>query len=144
MAAVAEGITLEAFKGRPYIEGVGRRKRAVARVRIYTGGTGVFIVNDRPLPDYFVRPQDRHHLLEPLRLAGMEGKLDVTVKVEGGGLTGQAGAVRLGLARALVLMDPGLRPLLKQHGMLTRDPREKERKKPGLRGARKAPQSPKR
>ncbi len=144
MAAVVEGITFEAFKGRSYVEGVGRRKRAVARVRLYPGGTGVFIVNNKPAQDYFVREQDLHHLLEPLRLAGMEGKLDITVKVEGGGLTGQAGAVRLGLARALLLVDPGLRPLLKQHGMLTRDPREKERKKPGLRRARKAPQSPKR
>lgn len=144
MAVVVEGITFEAFKGRPYVEGIGRRKRAVARVRLYTGGNGIFIVNNKPLQDYFVREQDLHHLLEPLRLAGMEGKLDVTVKVEGGGLTGQAGAVRLGLARALLAIDPGLRPLLKAHGMLTRDPREKERKKPGLRRARKAPQSPKR
>lgn len=144
MAAVVEGITFEAFKGRPYVEGVGRRKRATARVRLYTGGNGVFIVNNKPLQDYFARPQDIHHIFEPLRLVGMEGKLDVTVKVEGGGLTGQAGAIRLGLARALLLLDPNLRPLLKQHGMLTRDPREKERKKPGLRRARKAPQSPKR
>jgi small subunit ribosomal protein S9 len=101
-------------------------------------------VNDKPVQDYFVRPQDLHHLLEPLRLVGLEGKLDVTVKVEGGGLTGQAGAVRLGLARALLAIDPSLRPSLKQRGMLTRDPREKERKKPGLKQARKAPQSPKR
>lgn len=144
MAAVVEGLTFEAFRGRPYVEGVGRRKRAVARVRLYTGGRGVFIVNNKPVQDYFVREQDLHHLFEPLRLAGLEGKLDVTVRVEGGGLTGQAGAIRLGLARALLLVDPGLRPLLKQHGMLTRDPREKERKKPGLRRARKAPQSPKR
>ncbi|MCS7251433.1 MAG: 30S ribosomal protein S9 [Thermoflexus sp.] len=139
-----QGITLEAFKGRPYVEGVGRRKEAVARVRLYAGGSGVFIVNNKPVQDYFVREQDLHHLVEPLRLTGMEGKLDVTVKVEGGGLTGQAGAIRLGLARALLRLDPNLRLLLKQHGMLTRDPREKERKKPGLRGARKAPQSPKR
>ncbi|WP_448592560.1 30S ribosomal protein S9 [Thermoflexus hugenholtzii] len=144
MAVAMEGITFEAFKGRSYVEGVGRRKRAVARVRLYTGGTGVFIVNNKPVQDYFVRPQDLHHLFEPLRLVGLEGKLDVTVKVEGGGLTGQAGAVRLGLARALLAIDPSLRPLLKQHGMLTRDPREKERKKPGLKRARKAPQSPKR
>ncbi|MBO9362402.1 MAG: 30S ribosomal protein S9 [Thermoflexus sp.] len=144
MAGATGGITFEAFKGRSYVEGVGRRKRAVARVRLYTGGTGVFIVNDKPVQDYFVRPQDLHHLLEPLRLVGLEGKLDVTVKVEGGGLTGQAGAVRLGLARALLAIDPSLRPSLKQRGMLTRDPREKERKKPGLKQARKAPQSPKR
>ncbi len=142
--AVVEGITFKAFKGRPYVEGLGRRKRAVARVRLYTGGNGIFIVNNKPLQDYFIREQDLRHLLEPLRLAGMEGKLDVTVKVEGGGLTGQAGAVRLGLARALLAIDPGLRSLLKAHGMLTRDPREKERQKPGLRRARKAPQSPKR
>ncbi|WP_376793105.1 30S ribosomal protein S9 [Thermoflexus sp.] len=144
MAAVVEEITFEAFKGRNYVEGVGRRKRAVARVRLYAGGSGIFIVNNKPARDYFAREQDLYHLFEPLRLTGMEGKLDVTVKVEGGGLTGQAGAIRLGLARALVLLDSSLRPLLKQHGMLTRDPREKERKKPGLRSARKAPQSPKR
>lgn len=144
MAEVAKGITFEAFKGRPYVEGVGRRKRAVARVRLYPQGTGVFIVNNKTVQEYFSRMQDLHHLMEPLRLTGLEGKFDVTVKVEGGGATGQAGAIRLGLARALLLVDPNLRPLLKQHGLLTRDPREKERKKPGLKRARKAPQSPKR
>jgi small subunit ribosomal protein S9 len=119
-------------------EGVGRRKRSTARVRVAMG-TGAMMVNERPLSDYFPRTGDMDAILAPLRDTGFEGKLDVSVKVSGGGVTGQTGAVRHGLARALVKMDPELRPTLRRGGYLTRDAREKERKKPGLKRARKAP-----
>lgn len=122
-----------------YYEGVGRRKTSTARVRIYPGGSGQFIVNDKPLDDYFPRAGDATSLMEPLATAELVGKLDVTVKVKGGGVSGQTGAVRLGLSRALLKFDPELRPSLRKAGLLTRDAREKERKKPGLKRARKAP-----
>ena len=127
-----------------YFEGIGRRKTATARVRLYPGGSGKILVNDRPLEDYFPRPVDRHHLLEPLKATETEGRFDITVKVKGGGISGQAGAVRLGIARALLKVDPNLRPVLRKGGFLTRDARVKERKKPGLKRARKAPQYTKR
>ncbi len=127
-----------------YYEGVGRRKEATARVRLYPGGDGKFIVNDRPLQEYFVREMDVMRLMEPLKVAGMDGRFNVSVQVKGGGLSGQAGAVRLGLARALLQVDPQLRSLLRQKGLLTCDARVKERKKPGLKRARKAPQYTKR
>ena len=127
-----------------YYEGVGRRKEATARVRLYPGGDGKFIVNDRPLQEYFVRETDVMRLMEPLKVAGMDGRFNVSVQVKGGGLSGQAGAVRLGLARALLQVDPQLRALLRQKGLLTCDARVKERKKPGLKRARKAPQYTKR
>ncbi len=127
-----------------YYEGVGRRKEATARVRLYPGGDGRFIVNDRPLQEYFVRETDVMRLMEPLKVAGMDGRFNVSVQVRGGGLSGQAGAVRLGLARALLQVDPQLRSLLRQKGLLTCDARVKERKKPGLKRARKAPQYTKR
>lgn len=122
-----------------YYEGVGRRKRATARVRIYPGGSGRVIVNDKPAEEYFPRIGDADDLIEPLQVIGQVGNFDVTVQVKGGGITGQAGACRMGMARALVKFDPELRPTMRQNGMLTRDPREKERKKPGLKRARKAP-----
>jgi small subunit ribosomal protein S9 len=127
-----------------YYEGVGRRKEATARVRLYPGGDGKFIVNDRPLQEYFVREMDVMRLMEPLKVAGMDGRFNVSVQVKGGGISGQAGAVRLGLARALLQVDPQLRALLRQKGLLTCDARVKERKKPGLKRARKAPQYTKR
>jgi len=127
-----------------YFEGVGRRKEATARVRLYPGGDGKFIVNDRPLQEYFVREMDVVRLMEPLKVAGMDGRFNVSVQVKGGGVSGQAGAVRLGLARALLQVDPQLRSLLRQKGLLTCDARVKERKKPGLKRARKAPQYTKR
>jgi len=127
-----------------YFEGVGRRKEATARVRLYPGGDGKFIVNDRPLQEYFVREMDVMRLMEPLKVAGMDGRFNVSVQVKGGGVSGQAGAVRLGLARALLQVDPQLRSLLRQKGLLTCDARVKERKKPGLKRARKAPQYTKR
>lgn len=121
-----------------YFEGIGRRKTSHARVRIMTG-TGKMMVNDKPGQEYFPRVGDMDTALAPLRSAGLEGKIDVLVKVEGGGVTGQTDAVCHGLARALVLMDPELRAAMRTGGYLTRDARAKERKKPGLKRARKAP-----
>ncbi len=122
-----------------YYEGVGRRKSSTARVRIYPGGSGSVIVNDKQAEDFFSRIGDLNAALEALEAAGMAGQFDVTVKVRGGGVTGQSGAVRLGLARALLVYDETLRPVMRKAGLLTRDAREKERKKPGLKRARKAP-----
>jgi small subunit ribosomal protein S9 len=122
-----------------YYEGIGRRKRATARVRIYPGGEGKMVVNDKPAEEYFTRVGDLTRLVKPLEVAGVAGKFDVTVVVNGGGVTGQSGAVQLGMARALLKFDGDLRPSMRKMGMLTRDAREKERKKPGLKRARKAP-----
>lgn len=121
-----------------YYEGIGRRKTSTARVRLVPGG-GAITVNGKPAQTYFPRIGDLDTVVAPLRLTGYEGKLDVSVKVEGGGVSGQAGAVRHGIARALMAMNPDLRPVLRSAGFLTRDPRMKERKKPGLKRARKAP-----
>lgn len=126
-----------------YIEAVGRRKTATARVRIYPG-TGEIVVNDKPMNEYFGRALDQMILRQPLSLAGVENTINISVKVNGGGEGGQAGAVRLGIARALIESDANLRGPLKAAGFLTRDARAKERKKPGLKRARKAPQYTKR
>ncbi len=127
-----------------YYEGVGRRKTSTARVRLHTGGTGTITVNDKPVDEYFGRPTDAQHVSTPLKLAGAEKRFDVTAKVSGGGDTGQADAVAMGVARALLVSDPELKPMLRKAGYLTRDARAKERKKPGLKRARKAPQYTKR
>ena len=127
-----------------YYEAVGRRKAATARVRLFPGGTGAIIINERPLEEYFVREVDILRLREPLKVTATENCFNISVKVKGGGLSGQTGAVRLGIARALLKADPGLRPILRKGGFLTRDARVKERKKPGLKRARKAPQYTKR
>jgi len=127
-----------------YFEAVGRRKTATARVRLYPGGEGRVIVNEQPVEEYFPRSKDVQTLLEPLEVSGYREAMDVTVLVKGGGISGQAGAVRHGVARALLLVNTELRPALKRQGFLTRDPRMKERKKPGLKRARKAPQYTKR
>jgi small subunit ribosomal protein S9 len=122
-----------------YFEGVGRRKESTARVRVMSG-TGNFTVNDKTLLDYFTRVGDMESIISPFGAIGTERVgFDVTVKVEGGGVTGQTEAVRLGLARALVKRDPDDIHSLRKAGLLTRDPRVKERKKPGLKRARKAP-----
>jgi small subunit ribosomal protein S9 len=122
-----------------YYEGVGRRKASTARVRIMSG-SGSFIVNGKALEAYFPRLGDKENVLAPLETAGENlEQLDVTVLVKGGGVTGQSDAVKLGLARALIKMSPDYQPTLRKAGLLTRDPREKERKKPGLKRARKAP-----
>ncbi len=127
-----------------YFYGLGRRKCAIARVRLYPGGTGAIVVNGKPLEEWVVRPSQTILVEEPLRLTETVGKLNATVKVDGGGSTGWTGAIRLGIARALLAMDDRLKPVLRQHGLLTRDPRVKERKKYGLKRARKAPQYTKR
>ena len=118
------------------IQTVGRRKRAVARV-LLRPGTGEWIVNGRSLQDYFPRPTHQIRIEEPLKLTGLEGTFDVRVRVHGGGLTGQSDAVRMGLSRALLVHDEELRPTLRAKGMLTRDARQVERKKPGRPKARK-------
>ena len=125
------------------IQTVGRRKEAVARVRIRTG-SGVITVNRRPLADYFPSETHRMVVTEPLRLTTTAEAYDVDATIDGGGTSGQAGALRLGIARALVEVDGELRATLKKAGFLTRDAREKESKKYGLKKARKAPQYSKR
>ncbi len=122
-----------------YYEGIGRRKTATARVRLWTGGNGTVIVNDKPAEEFLPREGDLDLALEPLRAVGQEGAYNITVKVQGGGVTGQRDAIRLGVARALLKIEPEWRNILRQGEFLSRDPREKERKKPGLKRARKAP-----
>lgn len=127
-----------------YFYGTGRRKTAVARVRIYPGN-GAIIINGRPLEQVFSRDLHRAEVLSPLRRVGREGKFSAQIKCEGGGITGWAGAIQMGIARALVLSDDTLKPALKRgENLLTRDARMKERKKAGLKRARKAPQFTKR
>ena len=121
----------------------GRRKEAVARVRLVPG-EGNFTLNGRPMDDYFTTRAHRMVVSEPLRLVGKEKDVDVIARIEGGGVSGQAGALRLGIARALIELDPELRSTLKAEGFLSRDAREKERSKYGLKKARKAPQYSKR
>jgi small subunit ribosomal protein S9 len=128
---------------KPLVQSTGRRKQAVARVRL-RNGEGVITVNKRALEDYF--PSETHRMIvtEPLRLTTTAEMYDVDATMDGGGTSGQAGALRLGIARALIELDPELRPTLKRAGFLTRDSREKESKKYGLKKARKAPQYSKR
>ncbi len=122
-----------------YYEGIGRRKESSARVRLMSG-SGVFTVNDRPVEDYFPRTGDMEAILGPLGATGMDQKtFDITATVRGGGVSGQTDSVQLGLARALVKLNADNTSLLRKGGFLTRDPRVKERKKPGLKRARKAP-----
>ncbi len=123
--------------------GTGRRKEAVARVRLMPG-KGNIIINNKPLDEYFTLDTLKYTVKQPLILTETIDKFDVYAKVSGGGFTGQAGAIRLGIARALVKADSELRPILKKAGFLTRDPRMKERRKYGLKKARKAPQFSKR
>ena len=126
-----------------YFYGTGRRKSSVARVRVYNG-TGKITINDRDIDDYFGLETLKLIVNQPFTVTGTEGKYDIVCRVNGGGVTGQAGAIRHGLARALIQADENLRPALKKAGFLTRDPRMKERKKYGLKGARRAPQFSKR
>ena len=122
-----------------YFEGIGRRKESTARVRVMSG-SGVFTVNDKPVADYFTRIGDMESILLPMQAAGQNpDTFDITVKVMGGGVTGQTDSVKLGLARALVKLNPDFHDTMRQNGLLTRDARVKERKKPGLKRARKAP-----
>ena len=128
---------------KPYFYGTGRRKSSVARVRLYPG-SGTITVNGRDVEDYFGIDTLKFIINQPFGVTGTEGKFDVVVNVAGGGLSGQAGAIRHGVARALLLADETYRVSLKKAGFLTRDPRMKERKKPGLKAARRAPQFSKR
>lgn len=126
-----------------YYYGTGRRKASVARVRIFSG-EGTFVINGKSPSEYFGRRDLEIVIMQPLRVAGLMGKCSGTIKVDGGGVAGQAGAISHGIARALITWHDGLRPSLKHAGLLTRDPRVKERKKYGLKRARKAPQYTKR
>ncbi len=131
------------FEGKPYFYGTGRRKSSVARVRVYNG-TGKITINDRDIDDYFGLETLKLIVRQPLALTNNTEKFDIVCRVAGGGVTGQAGAIRHGVARALLQYDEELRAELKKAGFLTRDPRMKERKKYGLKGARRAPQFSKR
>ena len=128
---------------KPYFYGTGRRKMSVARVRVYPG-TGSITVNGKDIDEYFGLETLKLIINQPFGVTGTTGKFDIVVNVNGGGISGQAGAIRHGIARALVLADETYRPALKQAGFLTRDPRMKERKKYGLKAARRAPQFSKR
>jgi small subunit ribosomal protein S9 len=127
----------------PFYYGTGRRKHSVARVRVYEG-TGKITINGRDIDDYFGLETLKLIVRQPFAVTGTEDKFDIVCTVQGGGVTGQAGAIRHGLSRALLQFDPELRSALKKEGYLTRDPRMKERKKYGLKAARRAPQFSKR
>ena len=129
---------------KPYFYGTGRRKSSVARVHLFQNGTGAITINGRDIDDYCGLETLKLLVRQPLNTTGTTGKVDVEATVLGGGVSGQAGAIRHGLARALLAMDPEFRPALKAAGFLTRDPRMKERKKYGLKAARRAPQFSKR
>ena len=129
---------------KPYFYGTGRRKSSVARVHLFQNGTGSITINGRDIDDYFGLETLKLVTRQPLVLTDTIGKFDVLVNVKGGGYTGQAGAIRHGIARALLEADADFRPVLKKAGFLTRDPRMKERKKYGLKAARRAPQFSKR
>jgi len=141
-AVVKEPVTKAPAK--EYFRAIGRRKRSIAQVRLFKSGNGEIIINDKDYKIYFPVLSLQIMVKEPLQAAGQEGKLDFSVKVKGGGVKGQAEAVRLGIARTLLQLNPTLKKSLKKPGYLTRDPRKKERKKPGLKGARRAPQWSKR
>lgn len=131
------------YNEKPYFYGTGRRKSSVARVRVYPG-TGTITINDRDIDDYFGLETLKLIVRQPLELTKTLGKYDIVCRVAGGGVSGQAGAVRHGLSRALLQAGDDMRPVLKKAGFLTRDPRMKERKKYGLKAARRAPQFSKR
>ncbi len=128
---------------KPYFYGTGRRKKSVARVRLYPG-TGTVTINGRDIDDYFGLETLKLIVNQPFAVTGTQGKFDVVCTAAGGGISGQAGAIRHGISRALLLADDSYRPLLKKEGLLTRDPRMKERKKYGLKAARRASQFSKR
>lgn len=128
---------------KPLVQATGRRKSSVARVRL-VDGSGQVTLNGRPLENYFPTMASRMRVMEPLQLTQTQGRYDIDATLEGGGMTGQADALRLGISRALIVLDEELRPVLKKAGLLTRDARVVERKKYGLRKARRAPQYTKR
>ena len=129
---------------RQYQYGTGRRKSSIARVRLYQGGTGSITINGRDIDDYFGLDTLKMVVRQPLEATGNTGKMDIVATVTGGGVSGQAGAIRHGISRALLQSSDEMRPILKKAGFLTRDPRMKERKKYGLKAARRAPQFSKR
>ena len=129
---------------KPYLYGTGRRKHSVARVHLFPNGTGAITINGRDIDDYFGLDTLKMVVRQPLEATGTVGKVDIVATVAGGGVSGQAGALRHGIARALLLASEDYRPILKKAGFLTRDPRMKERKKYGLKAARRAPQFSKR
>ena len=129
---------------KPYMYGTGRRKSSVARVHLFEGGNGTITINGRDIDEYFGLETLNMVVRQPLEATGTVGKVDISATVSGGGVSGQAGALRHGIARALLSVDPAYRTILKQAGFLTRDPRMKERKKYGLKAARRAPQFSKR
>jgi small subunit ribosomal protein S9 len=129
---------------KPYVYGTGRRKSSIARVHLFPGGTGTITINGRDIDDYFGLETLKYIVRQPLKATDMNGKVDIDATVKGGGVTGQAGAIRHGVSRALLLVDESFRQPLKDAGFLTRDPRMKERKKYGLKAARRAPQFSKR
>ena len=129
---------------KPYMYGTGRRKSSVARVHLFPGGTGAITINGRDIDDYFGLETLKMVVRQPLNSTDTLGKVDIVATVEGGGVSGQAGALRHGISRALLQVNPEFRPILKKAGFLTRDPRMKERKKYGLKAARRAPQFSKR
>ena len=129
---------------KPYFYGTGRRKSSVARVHLFENGTGAITINGRDIDEYFGLETLKLIVRQPLNLTENMDKMDVVCTVAGGGVTGQAGAIRHGISRALLVYSPELRPVLKKAGFLTRDPRMKERKKYGLKAARRAPQFSKR
>jgi small subunit ribosomal protein S9 len=134
----------EVSKGGSYIYAIGRRKTAIAKVRLIKNGKGLMTVNGHPMEEFFTTYESRSMIMSPIKIAGLEGAIDVSAEVTGGGVNGQADAVRLGISRALCELNPTYRKTLKKLGYLKRDPRAKERKKPGLRKARRAPQWSKR
>ena len=129
---------------KPYLYGTGRRKSSVARVHVYPNGTGTITINGRSIDEYFGLETLKMIVRQPLVATATEGKVDIVATVKGGGVSGQAGALRHGIARALLLAADENRAILKKAGFLTRDPRMKERKKYGLKAARRAPQFSKR
>lgn len=129
---------------KPYFYGTGRRKSSVARVHVFQNGTGAITINGRDIDEYFGLETLKLIVRQPLVTTEQVGKVDIVATVTGGGVTGQAGAIRHGITRALMVMDPETRPALKAAGFVTRDPRMKERKKYGLKAARRAPQFSKR
>ena len=131
------------FKGK-YFSAIGRRKTAVAQVRLYKNGKGIIIINGKNFSEYFSETKHYEAIPQPLKLTGLEKKVDCSILIKGGGKEGQAEAARHGMARVLLDIDKELKPVLKKEGLLTRDPRKKERKKPGLKKARRAGQWSKR
>lgn len=137
-------VASEVSKGGSYLYAIGRRKTAIAKVRLIKNGKGLMTVNGRPMEEFFTTHESRSMITSPIKIAGLEGAVDVSAEVVGGGIMGQADAIRLGISRALCELNPTYRKTLKKLGYLKRDPRAKERKKPGLRKARRAPQWSKR